>query len=705
MNICNGVSLKSIELKEFRRRNEIYYDNIAMLDIEVSTGFIENGLVVQYDKYNPERFKNLTPVSLMYLWNVCIDGFLFSGRCLDDLFSFLDCLNDMLNGTFYMYIHNAAYEFQFLRNILDGMTVFARKKRHPIKFNWKNIEFRCSYMLTRLSLDTWAKEKNLGVKKLVGMYDYNKLRTPTTNLTLLERDYGYNDVIVGVLGLQEYIDKYVHVKDIPLTQTSCIRKSAHKVMKSEFKARVKVAEATKVSYETYKFMIDVFAGGYTHANIIYANEVIENVGDADFASSYPWCLVSEKYPITPWVKTDKYIRYMSNKDKYCWMAKIRFFKIESKYFNTYISLSKCDYTRGVVLDNGRVMEAEEIVIKILDVDMDIIEKAYDYKSYVIEEFYFSIKGYLPNEYRKYLIELFANKTSLKNNPEKYNLYYKSKEENNGNYGMAVTRDITDEITFNEEWGKDELTVEKYYEKRDKKASKLSTLVMSYAQGIYVPAYGRRNLWHFVHLFDDIILYMDTDSIKYLLQFRDIVEREIENYNNDVIEKQKEIAADLGINESAFAPLDYKGISHRMGLFERDKDIVKFKTMGAKRYICQYDESLGEDYLKMTVSGVRKAAVKQLASIEDFNEKTVFNVDDANKLMLVYLDEQPLITWQAGEYDEWCCTDKYGIAGYNIEYDMSFKGKTAFEYLAMIKKMEDEKTKIFRKGYNNGKEKK
>lgn len=703
MDILNGVPLKCIDLLPFRCRNGIHYDNVCMLDVEVSTGFIENGNVVEYDKYNPQRYKDLTPVSLLYLWNICIDGVLFSGRCLDDLSHFLECLNDMLDGTFYIYIHNAAYEFQFLRNILDDISVFARKKRHPLKFNWKNIEFRCSYMLTRLSLDTWAKEKRLPVQKLVGMYDYGKLRTPTTALTTTERDYGYHDVIVGVLGLQEYLERYEHVKDIPLTQTSCIRKTAQKVMRSEFKQRQKVAEATRIDFDTYKFMCDVFTGGYTHANVIYANSVIEGVGDSDFASSYPWCMVSEKYPITPFIKVENYIRYMSNREKYAWMAQVRFFGIETSYFNTYISYSKCTYTKNALLDNGRIISADEIVIRLLDIDFDIIQKAYTCKKYVIEEFYFSIKGYLPDAFRRYLIDLFATKTALKNDDTKHALYYKSKEEANGCYGMAVTRDITDEITFNGEWGKDELTIEKYYEKAEKKSKKISSLILSYAQGIYVPAYGRKNLWHFVHLFDDIIMYMDTDSIKYPLLFKEIVEAEIKKYNDCVIAKQKEIAKDLGIDESLFAPKDHKGLEHRMGLFEIDKPIVKFKTMGAKRYICQYDESLGVDYLKMTVAGVRKKAVQQLCSIDDFNENLVFSVENAEKLMLIYLDEQSSIVWQRGQYDEWVCNDRYGIAGYNIEYSMKMDSNKALEYLALIKKQEDEKTKIFRRVKDGKKE--
>lgn len=98
--------------------------------------------------------------------------------------------------------------------------------------------------------------------------------------------------------------------------------------------------------------------------------------------------------------------------------------------------------------------------------------------------------------------------------------------------------------------------------------------------------------------------------------------------------------------------------------------------------------------------MRKKAVQQLNTIEDFNDKLVFDVDNAQKLMLIYLDDQTPITWQRGEYDEWECRDKYGIASYNIDYSMKMDSKKAVEYLTLIKKLEDEKTKIFLGGLGN-----
>lgn len=692
LEITNGVSLKSVPLYGFKSKGNFYYDNLCTFDIEVSTAFLKDGRLESFDpSKSPEYYKNLTPYSLMYLWNMCIDGYLFSGRCLDDLLNFLEGLDSLLLGKLYCYIHNASYEFQFLRNILHGVDVFAREKRKPLKFTWNNIEFRCSYMLTRLSLDKWSTEKNLAVKKLTGQFDYSLLRTPTSDLTILERDYGYNDVLVGICGLEEYRQRYGHVKYIPLTQTGCIRKEVNKIMRDDYRARKKVADMTNIDFETYKFLVQCFMGGYTHANMLYANRVIDMLFDFDISSSYPWAMLSEKYPITPFVKTDNPIRYMSNTERYCYAMRVELTNVQCRGFNTYISISKCEQFEGVCLDNGRVLEAKRIVISILDVDFEIIKGVYDFdRDYKIIDFYFALKGYLPDCFRRYLIGLFINKTSLKGNPEKFSLMYKSKEEINGCYGMGVTKDITDDIIYtDDEWDIIELTQAMYYEKRDKKVRGVSKLNLGYAQGIYVPAFGRRNLWEIVLPFDDIAVYMDTDSIKSVQD--DGILKAIDSYNNKVHEKQKQLAFDLGMTFEDFNPKDFKGNVHSIGTYERDEDIIKFKTLGAKRYICQYDESRGLDYLKMTVSGVQKKAVYQLASIDDFKDGLTFTVEYANKNILIYNDNQEEIVWNKGKYDEWKCSDRYGISVYGIPYKIGVSP----EYLALIIQQYEKTTKILR----------
>ena len=84
---------------------------------------------------------------------------------------------------------------------------------------------------------------------------------------------------------------------------------------------------------------------------------------------------------------------------------------------------------------------------------------------------------------------------------------------------------------------------------------------------------------------------------------------IEDYNKSVIKKLEDVSKKLEIDFSRFSPLDIKGKSHTLGLFEKEftskteKDYTyrEFKTLGAKKYA--YKTMDGD--LKITVSGVPK----------------------------------------------------------------------------------------------------
>ena len=87
-----------------------------------------------------------------------------------------------------------------------------------------NIEIRCSYMLTNLSLEK-AAEEYTDVKKLTGALDYNQARSPLTKLTELELSYCKMDIVTLYNIVKHYRDIYKWLHRIPLTSTGIIRKS------------------------------------------------------------------------------------------------------------------------------------------------------------------------------------------------------------------------------------------------------------------------------------------------------------------------------------------------------------------------------------------------------------------------------------------------------------------------------------------------
>ena len=99
----------------------------------------------------------------------------------------------------------------------------------------------------------------------------------------------------------------------------------------------------------------------------------------------------------------------------------------------------------------------------------------------------------------------------------------------------------------------------------------------------------------------------------------------------------------------------------------------------------------DNELHMTVSGVRKKAVSQLKSIEDFNINTVFDIEHAKKNILTYRDDMSRVKWNVGEYDEYISNYKYGISFTPTTYELGM----SLDYISLIYNNKREETEIFK----------
>ena len=123
----------------------------------------------------------------MYIWMIGFDNICYYGRTIQELQKFLNTINHYLKSEEYKcicLIHFAPYEFAFLCNFFKFENIFATDKNKPIKWDWKQIEFRCSFVLSNMDLGTLA-EKYCHTKKLKGDLDYNVVRYPQTPLKKL----------------------------------------------------------------------------------------------------------------------------------------------------------------------------------------------------------------------------------------------------------------------------------------------------------------------------------------------------------------------------------------------------------------------------------------------------------------------------------------------------------------------------------------
>lgn len=572
-----------------RKRKKLEYsyecDDILTFDIEVSSAWLdEKGRIHEYVKGKKESYWNeMQPICLCYIWQFGFNDTIYYGR---DLHEFPKLLGRLPKNVHYIvYIHNASYEFQFLLNVLSPFSqVFARNAHKPMKFiseAYPNIEFRCSYMLTRLSLDSWGKE--LGFEKLHTL-DYYKIRTPLTKLKQKEFDYAERDCMVMYKGLLKYRERYCHVWNIPLTQTGEVRRVVKKKMQTDQKTGkrnqkllqkyVRLLPKDSSEYARFKH---AFRGGDTHANFLRADCVWENVQCYDFASSYPYCMLAEKYPMTQFSQA---IYDKNLVDKYAYLMLVRLSDVEPICCNHYISKSKCLKVEKAETDNGRIIKAKSIELWITEQDLLIIEKTYKCNVDILE-CHSSRKGYLPKQFLEYILELYANKTKLKGVEGEEDIYMQSKQFINSLFGMCVTDILQDEILFdNECWSTALKTTEDVDAYLDElRHNNRGRTFLSYAWGIYVTAYGRFHLWNGLIIPNDInVIYYDTDSLKCIGEAKGI-----DTYNVEVVDKLKAVCDKRHLDFEKCQPTDSKGVRHLIGIAEREDDALEFKTLGAKRY--------------------------------------------------------------------------------------------------------------------------
>jgi len=657
--------------KKKNKKRKYYCKDILVLDIEVTSAWLENGKVIGYRKHESADYWNsLIPLSLPYIWQFSYNDTVYYGREFEDLFN---VLNDLRKDTEYIiWVHNLSYEFQFLNNILTWKQVFARSPHKVMKCvsnEFPNIEFRCSYFLTRLSLESWGKE--LGVYKLKGDLDYEQIRTPLTELTKKELGYCERDCLVVYAGIQKYVERYGTQFDIPLTQTGTVRREVKNRLTKDWRYRKFIRKLVPSSAEEYKMLQNIFAGGYTHANRLYSG--ITQVGKIqhyDFASSYPTVMVAEKYPMTPWFR--KPMREFPDDSDFednAYIFYLEFDNIRSTTYNTYIQSAK-SYTVNGRFDNGRVLSADKLIMPMTEQDWLTVKETYEWSDVKILKAYKSRKAYLPKPFIEYILELYKNKTMLKGVEGKEDLYMQSKQYINSLFGMAVTAILQSDVLFEDgEWEMPKLTsteVNKKLKELKAEKGKKCSYFLSYSWGCWVTAYARRNLWKCIISVDEDCLYCDTDSIFVL------GEQDFSWYDKEVTEKIKKSCEYNGLNFEDTRPIDKHGIERPLGIFTPENECSEFITLGAKRYV---ERRKKDGKLHLTVSGINKDAVELLDDdINNFEEDFDFDkdADCVKKRLSTYVNKQPIVKYPDG----YVSNIQYGInlrrTGYKLTMTDEYK---------------------------------
>lgn len=625
-----------------------YYNIVFAFDIE-TTSFTDKPTK---EDHNEKR-------SVMYIWQLAINGRVVTGRTWSDFLFAIEQIEQILQTDRYnrciIYVHNLAFEFQYIRKFFEWHKVFAIDKRKPIyAITETGIEFRCSYILTNYSLAKLGEQLHkYKVSKLVGDLDYKLIRHSQTELSSQELSYCINDVLVVSAYIQEQIEKEKYIYKIPLTCTgycrryvrrNCLYGDNYKTWKHQCaKYRSIMNSLTINGVEEYRQLKRGFQGGFTHAGSYWAGYTIDNVDSIDFTSSYPYVLLSEQFPMSSGEvvtihSQDELENYLK---KYCCLFDVKFYGLKAKFkYENYLSVYKCYQKTGVVENNGRIYSGDIVATTVTEQDFEIIRKTYSFKKCDIANFRIYEKGYLPIEVIRSIIKLYQDKTTLKGVKDKEQEYQVSKGLLNSVYGMMVTDIIRDEIIYSDTWEIEPADPEKQIEKYNNSRRRF----LFYPWGVWCTAYARRNLWTGIVNFGEDYCYSDTDSIKCvnIEKHREYIDA----YNKMCDRKLRHMCEYYGLDyEKELLPKTIKGETKPLGIWDHETKgniYKKFKTLGAKRYMVYQ----GED-LSLTVSGVNKKFaipyMKEQYSIDEcfeaFNEGLIIPEQFTGKLTHYYIDKE------------------------------------------------------------------
>lgn len=638
-------TLPDIETVRKRKTSKCAYINAPFaFDIE-TTSYIDND-------GNKRAF--------MYEFSMSLNGVPVYGRYWYEFMSVLRQLKQRYKLSkkkrLVIYVHNLAYEFQFLQGRFPVSDVFARVNRHPMKCVIDEcFEFRCSYVLSGLSLAKTAEQITIhDIKKLTGDLDYKLIRTRKTPLTEQELAYCENDVqIIYWFIKQEMLQNGNSIANIPLTKTGYVRRYCYEYISTHTnfeQYRTFIKHCAPTEPELFILMHKCFAGGFTHANVLHVGETCENVGAIDFTSSYPAQMVRHKYPMTKFYKVPvnnrKQFETLVN-TKAC-LIEICFKGVNAKTPNHIISSSKCQYVENGVYDNGRIVSADKVYTYITDVDYNDICQFYDIDKIHVVQMWVANYGYLPNEFLQCVLTFFADKTTLKGVKGKEQEYLLKKGMLNSAYGMSVTNPVNNECEFvenTEDIGGVWQEVE-----QDINGALLDSYIgnnkqfLLYQWGVWVTAWARHELFQGVLKMGIDVIYCDTDSIKYLHPEK--YKTWVDEYNERVFNDMLKRCDDIGVSRDMVNPVTITGEHTPLGVFDYEKTYKYFKTLGAKRYAFSYN---GDDF-SITVSGLnKKTAVPYIMEYcENHNISPFDFFDDDMYIPAVYTDSNGVVQYPTGK---------------------------------------------------------
>lgn len=628
----------------------------------------------------------------MYIWQFCIflnvpnhkpEYLTIYGRTWEQFVEFMANIVMYLKLNYkrrlVIYVHNLSFDFQFFRKLFDYTMVFSLKNRVPVTATTTvGIEFRCSYKLSNMSLALIGKNlQKYKIEKAVGDLDYNLIRHSKTPLTEKELGYCIRDVQCACSYIQERMDEDGDITKIPQTNTGYVRRACREKCfenRDNYSKLMHSLVITDINILKKERM--AFQGGFTHASVLHADSVLNNVASYDIGSAYPTNCLAYKFPMDSGKKienpTMKQLDYYMKRFACLITMELRnVSNIEKFPYESYLSSSRCTCLENAVIDNGRVRKADKIRICITEQDWNIIKRVYNFDKVYIKDIIIFKRDYLPKPIIECILDFYKGKTTLKGLEEYTREYLIKKGMLNSIYGMAVTNFIRDIVKYQEDgWNVEEPCIEDELEKYNNDDNRF----LYWTWGLWITAYTRMRLFKFIFFLEKKYVYSDTDSVKYLYEngsarsdfinklesmgynYKELVKKYndknpvnifIKLENDDIVRRIEKCLDYYHIDKNEIRPKDKHGIEHVLGIWDFEGVYKKFKTLGAKRYMVEKYKH-NKHKFDLTVAGLNGTmAIGYMLDQAKENKCSVFDIftDDmtipaqySGRIVHTYIDE-------------------------------------------------------------------
>lgn len=559
------------------------------------------------------------------------------------------------SGDTYMdiFVHNLPFDSSFLISHQNVYKMFASSVHKPYYYvTAEGVRYKDTVVLTQKKLEQLGKSlTKFDVHKMVGDFDYSKIRNGHTPFTKKEQGYVVNDTLVLAAYIAEEMETYKHLCYLPLTMTGIVRSFARDAMAGNLKiykdfdkagilpndsklhlllnegdlSKEETSQAAALAKDMagisghsmqltlpkYKEMRRAYTGGFTHSNPYRTAKINKDVQSWDFTSSYPTRMVSEKYAINDGYRVPskelKNFLKTADKDNKLYMFDVSFSKIESIIdFDYYLSVSKCECDKDSLIEsNGRVVCAKNVKTTMLSTDWETFSKVYDMSDTKFSNAWCFDLDYLPLGLVMSVLYFYKQKTKLKGIVGREKDYMRSKGRLNSLYGMTVQDPIKDMVTYDDDegWFNHSLKnfSESIFQKKIDEYNESKSRFLFYMWGIQISSYSRRELWKGIMECGDDYVYSDTDSIKVVNA--DKHKKFIKEYNAEITDKINACLDHYHLDHELACPVDIKGNEHQLGVWDPNDGFYSyFKTLGAKRYI---DISKANNVFEITVAGLSK----------------------------------------------------------------------------------------------------